>query len=45
LAVWGAALGWHWPIRTGVLRFFGPLAAIVVPPTLLYGYLAMQQDF
>jgi hypothetical protein len=30
-AVWGAALGWHWPTRTGVMRFFGPLAAIVAP--------------
>jgi hypothetical protein len=42
-AVWGAALGWHWPVRSGLIRFFGLLAAIVAPPLLLYGYLKLNE--
>jgi hypothetical protein len=42
-AVWGAALGWHWPARTGLIRFFGLLVAIVAPPLLLYGYIFLSQ--
>jgi hypothetical protein len=41
-AVWGAALGWHWSTRTGVMRFFGLLAASVAPPLLFFGYAELR---
>jgi hypothetical protein len=31
MAVWGAAAGWGWSPALGLMRFFGPLAAIVGP--------------
>ena len=42
-AVWGAGVGWHWSIGTAVMRFFGPLAAIVAPPLWFFVYADLRQ--
>jgi len=43
VAVWGAAVGWSWRTRTGLMRFFGPLAAIVAPVLLFFAYAGAQR--
>jgi hypothetical protein len=42
-AVWGATVGWRWTTARGLKRFFGPHAAIVAPPLLLFGYVGLQE--
>jgi len=43
VAVWGAAVGWSWRTGTGLMRFFGPLAAIVAPVLLFFAYANAQR--
>jgi hypothetical protein len=41
-AVWGATTGWSWTTGLGVMRFFGPLAAIAAPPLVFFGAVMLQ---
>jgi hypothetical protein len=36
LAVYGATLGWSWSIRKALIRFFGPLVAILAPVLVFF---------
>jgi hypothetical protein len=42
-AVWGAALGWRWTTGASLMRFFGPLAAILAPLLVFFGYARLRE--
>jgi hypothetical protein len=42
-AVQGATAGWSWRTGTGLIRFFGPLAAILAPALVFFAYANAQR--
>jgi hypothetical protein len=43
VAVQGATAGWSWRTSTGLMRFFGPLVAILAPVLVFFAYANAQR--